>query len=126
VARILCVDDEPAAVSLKRVILTRAGHDVTSCNTAEDAIARLKEISFDAVVTDWRLGEDRGRAIVEAAKTYSSAPVVVVSGFVSEAFQAAEPLADMYLEKPVNPEELIQILDALLRTNARREAEASG
>lgn len=124
-ARILCVDDEPAAVSLKRVILTRAGHDVTSCNTAEDAISRLKEISFDAVVTDWRLGEERGRAIVEATKAYSSAPVVVVSGFVSEAFQAAEPLADMYLEKPVNPEELIQILDALLRTNSRHEAEAS-
>jgi DNA-binding response OmpR family regulator len=125
VAKILCVDDEPAQVSMKQKILARAGHEVTSCSTAEDAIAKLKETTFDAVVTDWRLGDERGRAIVEAAKTYSSAPVVVVSGYVSEAFQAAEPLADLYLEKPVNPEELIQIVDALLRTRKRHEAEAS-
>ena len=85
----------------------------------------MKETTFDAVVTDWRLGDERGRAIVEAAKTYSSTPVVVVSGYVSEAFQAAEPLADLYLEKPVNPEELIQIVDALLRSRNRHEAEAS-
>jgi DNA-binding response OmpR family regulator len=124
-ARILCVDDEPAAVSLKRAILVRAGHEVSSCNSAEDAIAKLKETGFDAVITDWRLGEERGRAIVEAAKAYSSAPVVVVSGFVSEAFQAAEPLADLYLEKPVNPEELIQIVDALLRARPHIEAEAA-
>jgi DNA-binding response OmpR family regulator len=33
-----------------------------------------------------------------------------------EAFQAAEPLADIYLEKPVDPRELVQILNALLET----------
>ncbi len=120
-ARILCVDDEPAAVSLKHLILSRAGHDVTSCNSAEDAIAQLRGSQFDAVVTDWRLGDERGRAIVEAAKLHTSVPVIVVSGFVSEAFQAAEPLADLYLEKPVNPDELIQILDALLRNKVRQD-----
>jgi DNA-binding response OmpR family regulator len=42
-------------------------------------------------------------------------PVVVVSGYVAEAFQAAEPLADLYLEKPVNPEELVTIVNELLK-----------
>jgi DNA-binding response OmpR family regulator len=37
----------------------------------------------------------------------------VISGFVSEAFQAADPLADYYLEKPVNPEELISVVNDL-------------
>jgi DNA-binding response OmpR family regulator len=113
-ARILCVDDDRAAASLKSQILARAGYDVTTCASANEAIEELARSNYDAVVTDWRLGEDSGRAIVEAAKATSSVPVVVVSGYVSEAFQAAKPLADVYLEKPVNPEELVEIIHALL------------
>ncbi len=114
-ARILCVDDDPGTVLLKRAILERAGHSVVTSASAEEGIAELYRDLFDAVVTDWRLGEERGRAIVEAAKLNGNVPVVVVSGYVSEAFQAAEPLADLYLEKPVDPEELVQVINALLQ-----------
>ena len=79
----------------------------------------MEHNDYDAVVTDWRLGDASGRAIVQAAKTHSTMPVVVVSGYVSEAFQAAEPLADLYLEKPVNPEELVTIMNELLKTGDR-------
>jgi CheY-like chemotaxis protein len=108
-AKILCVDDEPHVVTLKCAILEQAGHVVTPCTSARDAINKLQQTAFDAVVTD------DGRAVVEAAKRHSSLPVVVVSGYVSEAFQAAEPLADLYLEKPVNPEELVTIVNELLK-----------
>ena len=60
-----------------------------------------------------------GRAVVQAAKNNSSMPVVVVSGYVAEAFQAAEPLAYLYLEKPVNPEELVTIVNELLKSSER-------
>jgi DNA-binding response OmpR family regulator len=71
------------------------------------------------VVTDWRLGDGNGRAVVQAAKNHSTMPVVVVSGYVAEAYQSAEPLADLYLEKPVNPEELVTIVNELLKASAR-------
>ena len=121
-ARVLCIDDDPGATDLKRTILQRAHHDVVICSTVEQAIGLLRSITFDAVITDWRMNDEQsGREIVEAAKTNSTAPVVVVSGHVSEAFRAAGPAADLYLEKPVDPEELIKALDALLR--ARHLAE---
>ena len=114
-ARVLCVDDETSAVQLKCAILQGAGHIAVAALTAEQAIAQLQSENFDAVVTDWRLGEERGRAIVQAAKENPGAPVViVVSGYVSEAFRAAEPTADLYLEKPVDPDELLKIVNALL------------
>jgi two-component system response regulator HydG len=114
-AKILCVDDEPHVVTLKCAILEQAGHTVTASTSARDAINKLQQNTFDAVVTDWRLGDSDGRSVVEAAKKHSTTPVVVVSGYVSEAFQAAEPLADLYLEKPVNPEELVTIVNELLK-----------
>ena len=118
-ARILCVDDEPHVVTLKCAILEAAGHIVTSSTSARDAIEKLNKNTYDAVVTDWRLGDASGRAIVQAAKSHSRMPVVVVSGYVAEAFQAAEPLADLYLEKPVNPEELVTIVNELLKNNGQ-------
>lgn len=118
-ARILCVDDEPNVVTLKCRILEAAGHKVTASTSAQDAIQKLEHDSYDAVVTDWRLGDNVGRAVVQAAKNHATLPVVVVSGYVAEAFQAAEPLADLYLEKPVNPEELVTIVNELLKSTAR-------
>ena len=113
-AKILCVDDEPAAVALKQTILQRAGHTVTTSCSANEAIALLTEHSFDAVVTDWKLGEESGRQILLAAKTGAQVPVVVVSGYCTDAFRAAEPQADIYLEKPVDATELVAIVNALL------------
>jgi two-component system response regulator HydG len=118
-AKILCVDDEPHVVNLKCAILEAAGHQATPATSAQDAIEKLERHDYDAVVTDWRLGDANGRAIVQAAKTRSTMPVVVVSGYVAEAFQAAEPLADLYLEKPVNPDELVTIVNELLKTSDR-------
>ena len=114
-AKILCVDDDPDVVVIKRKILEQAGYDVTACISAEEAIREMQRIAFDGVVTDWRLGSERGRAIVEAAKAQTAVPVIVVSGFVAEAFRAAEPQADLYLEKPADPRELVKVLDTLLR-----------
>ena len=121
-ARILCVDDEPSVVKLKCAILEAAGHTVTPSTSARDAMEKLQNNVFDAVVTDWRLGDANGRAVVQAAKNASTMPVVVVSGYVAEAFQAAEPLADLYLEKPVNPEELVTIVNELLKSGERSNA----
>ena len=124
-AKILCVDDEPAAVALKQTILQQAGHTVATCCSANDAVALLSRESFDAVVTDWKLGEESGRQILLAAKTGAQVPVVVVSGYCTEAFRAAEPQADIYLEKPVDANELVAIVGALLRSAGESSATAS-
>ena len=116
-ARILCVDDEPHVVRLKSAILEQAGHTVTAATSARDAVNQLQHNAFDAVVTDWRLGDGDGRRVVEAAKKHSALPVVVVSGYVAEAFQGAEPQADLYLEKPVKPEDLVTIVNKLLKAS---------
>lgn len=124
VANILCVDDDRNVVAAKKAILEKAGHKVTSCDSVEDAVRELNHQAFDAVVTDWRVGEESGRAIVQAARSTPGVPVVVVSGYTAEAFQAAKPLADIYLEKPADARELVQILNTLLEARAAGGAES--
>jgi DNA-binding response OmpR family regulator len=118
-ARILCIDDEPSVVESNCAILQQAGHDATPAISVEQAIALMGSQGFDAVVTDWRVGDATCHVVVRAAKRSSSVPVVVVSGYVEQAYQAAEPLADLYLEKPVNPAELVIIVNELLQACVR-------
>jgi DNA-binding response OmpR family regulator len=125
VATILCVDDDPDAVAMKQHILQGAGHTVTACVSAEQALFELENRTFDAVVTDWKLGDGQARNIVQRAKANATVPVIVVSGFVWEAFQAADPRADLYLEKPVDPRDLLSMLDTLLRGRPRNSASSA-
>jgi DNA-binding response OmpR family regulator len=125
VARILCVDDDPEAVALRQHVLHEAGHSVTVCVSAEQALFELENRPFDAVVTDWRLGNGVGRSIIERAKSLARVPVIVVSAFVCEAFQMAAPRADLYLEKPVDPKQLVAMLDTLLQGRPRNSVSSA-
>lgn len=114
-ARILCVDDESDALRLKCTILGQAGHIATPAATLAEAMAYVRATPFDAIVMDWQFGAEDGHSLLQRIKQLTSAPVIVVSGFVSLAYQSSEPTADIYLEKPVDPSELVTILETLLR-----------
>lgn len=114
-AKILCVDDELHAARLKCIILETAGHVATPATSVNEALSLLAANAYDVVVTDWRLGTASGRDVLIATRERGSIPVVVISGYVNEAFQALDPAADFYLEKPVNPEELISVVNDLVK-----------
>jgi CheY-like chemotaxis protein len=118
-ARILCVDDEH--VEVKCEVLASAGHTVTPAASAREAIEKLRDNDYDAVVTDWLLGDAEGRVVVEAARSKSNGdmPIIVVTAFPDIAFQSPEPLADLYLPKPVDPEELITIVNEFLKKRGK-------
>jgi DNA-binding response OmpR family regulator len=113
--QILCVDDDRKLLQLKRRILERAGHSVHLSASVEEAIGKLTSTTFDAIITDWRLGENNARRIIEQAKLTDGTRVIVVSGFTAEAFQSSGPQADLYLSKPVDLAELLLILATLLQ-----------
>lgn len=117
--RILCVDDDQRANQLKRRILERAGHRVDLSTSVDGAIEQLFAAAYDAVITDWRMGEGNAQRVIQAARLDPDTLVVVVSGFTAEAFQSSGPLADIYLDKPVDPSELVVIVATLLKQRQR-------
>ena len=85
----------PHVVKLKCAILEQAGHEVTPATSAHQAIEMIKSQDYDAVVTDWRLGDDQrpqGCAGSQEALNYASGGGLRLR---CRGLPTAEPLADL-------------------------------
>jgi DNA-binding response OmpR family regulator len=111
-AKILCMDSEPHVVVLKAAILEAAGHSVVTALATGEAVTRLGQDSYDLVITEWLRGD--AKALIVAAKS-QGITVIIITGRLAEARASADPPADLYFEKPINPEELVNAVNDLLK-----------
>ena len=116
-SRVLVVDDEPQILRALRTSLHGAGYEVETAETAEEALAALAANPPDAVVLDLVLPDGSGTAVCRELRTWSSAPVIVLSvvGDEAEKVAALDAGADDYVTKPFSVEELLARLRAALR-----------
>ena len=111
--RVLVVDDDPALLEAVRRGLEAAGMNVTACTTFEDARKSLREKTFDALITDVRLGAFNGLQLAVVARTYDpKISVIVFSGFDDPVLrEEAERAGGAYFVKPVHVSELLAHLN---------------
>ena len=116
-ARVLVVDDEPQILRALQTNLRGAGYEVETAATAERALAAAAMRPPDAVILDLVLPDGRGTDVCRELRTWSSAPVLVLSvvGDEAEKVAALDAGADDYIEKPFAIEELLARLRAVLR-----------
>jgi two-component system KDP operon response regulator KdpE len=114
---VLVVDDEPQILRALQTSLRGAGYEVTTATTAEGALAAAAMRPPDAVILDLVLPDGRGTDVCRELRTWSSAPVLVLSvvGDEAEKVEALDAGADDYVEKPFGIDELLARLRALLR-----------
>jgi two-component system chemotaxis sensor kinase CheA len=80
--RILVVDDMATTRELERSILTAAGYDVEVAADGAQALERLREVSFDLVVTDIEMPVMDGVALTAAIRRQrrlAHLPVIMVT-----------------------------------------------
>lgn len=111
---VLLVDDEPMVLStLERVISDRAPRwRVTTARGGRDALARMADTRFDAVVVDmWMPQMDGAQLLREVATQWPDTARLALSGRLDEdtAMQVA-PLAHQFLAKPCAPGEFVGAL----------------
>ena len=116
-ARVLVVDDERQILRALQTSLRGAGYDVETAETAEKALAAAAMRPPEAVILDLLLPDGTGTDVVRELRTWSSAPVIVLSavGEEREKVAALNAGADDYVTKPVGIDELIARLRAVLR-----------
>ena len=116
---VLLVEDDWALRRYLAVVLERAGYRVVPAADGLEAMkAALSQMRFDAVVTDAVMPHLGGHELCRFLRRHpklSSLPVVLLSGADQTAASPdASERADIYLFKPVRPEELTACLAGLL------------
>ena len=66
--RFLVVQEDPASLTGLTLLLRRDGFDVSPFVTGLDAVAALAREAFDVVVTDLKMPQIDGRAVMRAAR----------------------------------------------------------
>jgi two-component system, OmpR family, KDP operon response regulator KdpE len=115
--RVLVVDDEPQILRALRTNLRGAGYEVFTAATAEGALAEAAARQPDAIILDLVLPDGSGTDVCRELRTWTSAPVLVLSavGDEREKVAALDAGADDYVTKPFGMDELLARLRAVLR-----------
>ncbi|MFM8899954.1 MAG: sigma-54-dependent transcriptional regulator [Burkholderiales bacterium] len=102
---LLVVDDEPDLRTLYELTLLREGYDIETAATVEEALVRLGERQFSAVITDMRLPDGTGldvlRRLEESGRPEKTI-VITAYGSAENAVEALKAGAYDYLTKPVD------------------------
>ena len=116
-ARVLVVDDEPQILRALQTSLRGAGYEVVVAATAEEALSAAAMRPPAAVILDLVLPDGSGTDVCRELRSWSSAPVLVLSVVADEAEKVAafDAGADDYVQKPFGIDELLARLRALLR-----------
>ena len=115
--RVLVVDDEPQILRALRTTLRGAGYEVDTAATAEAALAAAAAHPPEAMILDLVLPDGSGTDVCREFRTWSEAPVIVLSavGEEREKVAALDAGADDYVTKPFSVDELLARLRAVLR-----------
>lgn len=126
--KILWVDDEIDLLKSHVIFLEKNGYDLTPVTNGEDAIALVKQETFDAVLLDEMMPGLDGLSVLAEIKQYDPGlPVVMITKSEEEHIMddAIGSRISDYLIKPVNPNQIYTTLKRLLDTKQLRNERIS-
>ena len=119
---ILVVDDDPDARDFFITVLEDNGYATISARDGNEALDRLGEGIPDLVTLDITMPEKSGVGVyrkLREEESYRGIPVIIITGvsddfkqFISTRRQVPPP--NGYLSKPVEPEQLLEIVRELV------------
>jgi CheY-like chemotaxis protein len=119
---ILCVDDEPAGLTARRLLLSTAGYTVLTATSGDAALRLFICNHLDLVITDHLLPDLTGAELVSEMKRLKpEVPVVLFTGLVEP--PPGYEQADMLLTKGMTPPEFLAEMAKLLRKAPSTEPE---
>jgi DNA-binding NtrC family response regulator len=115
---ILIVDDEEIIRDFLSEVLE--DYDISVATDGDEAIQKLKERSFNLVITDLRMPRVPGEEVVKAARELQpDTKVIVISGYSSlyTVSQSVTHGACAFLSKPFSIKELMQTVTSALEAS---------
>lgn len=123
-AKILVVDDDQGICRTMSLFLELNNYEVDAANTGKEAIEKSKTEFYDVALLDIRLPDIEGTKLLTALRDTTPKMVkIMVTGFPTfeNAIDALKRGADDYIMKPVDPEELVQLVEKKLEERKKAE-----
>ena len=115
--KILLVEDDKQLSFITRRMLESKGYNVETAFSVVGAKEKLEKSQFDLILLDMMLPDGEGSQICEEIRKYSVCPIIFVSCLSDQEtkISALKMGGDDYITKPVNYEELLARIEAILR-----------
>jgi DNA-binding NtrC family response regulator len=116
-ADILLVEDKDSLRRVMRLTLENAGYSVTESADARSALNEIATTRHRLVLTDLRMPNGSGLDVLRAARAADGdVPVIVMTAFgsIDEAVQAMKDGAHDFLQKPVDSNHLLLLVERAL------------
>jgi len=123
-ASILIVDDNENILETLSAILEEKGYRTDTAKNGREAIEKSKTNFYNLALLDIRLPDIEGTKLLTKMKEARPKMVkIMITGYASleNAVEALNLGADAYVMKPVDPENLLKVINEKLK--AQREAE---
>jgi len=125
--RILLVDDDLAILLTLKAVLEISGFEVETAASAREAKARLRSNEYHMVITDLRMeSETAGQEVAAAARKAPNRPAVaILTAYPPQNEEWVTDGADKLLVKPMNTQDLLRQIEALLVSHEDHKRRAS-
>jgi CheY-like chemotaxis protein len=112
-AAVLCIDDEPDAIKIRKLLLESEGYRVFDATTGEEGLRLFRSQKVDVVIVDYWMSGMNGLAVAREIKKLSPAmPIIMLSGF-SELPGEAVGIADRWILKGRSAQDLLNAISTL-------------
>jgi DNA-binding response OmpR family regulator len=122
--KILIVDDDPDLVEAVSIILENKGYTVAAAYGGVEGLEKAKTENPDLIVLDVMMPDKDGYEVckeLKADEQYRSIPILLLTAVVSKISttrytqqMGIETEADDYVDKPVEPDELVRRIEVLI------------
>lgn len=125
-AKILIVEDEPRLAQLMADYLRHSHFEPDQTASAVEAVQRVRDRDYDAVLLDLMLPDGDGMEVCKAIRRFSEVPILMITARVEEVDRllGLEIGADDYICKPFSPREVVARVKAVLRRTRAGTREA--
>jgi len=124
-AKIMVVEDDLDEAKLIKMVLEGEGYEAVCMFNGREALEKLGAEKPSLIVLDVMMPEMDGFSFcakVKASPEHKDIPVILLTGVAKHIHDSRFPLngviradADEYLEKPVQPEDLLKTIERLLQ-----------
>jgi PAS domain S-box-containing protein len=118
---LMIVEDDPDTLEMLRATLEARGFRVTACESAAETLAVAPGMWVDLIISDIGMPEMDGFHMIERLREmagYQNVPAIALSGYASQKDAKAALAAgfNAHVSKPVDPAELIIMVNGLLQS----------